>query len=82
MTHPAVEARVETASLDLPVLDALARLHLQLRRRGGRLWLLTDDPHAAELLSLVGLGLEPRGHAEAGEQGRVQEVVHVRDATP
>lgn len=68
-----------------PVLadvDVLARLALLARRQQLPLEIRTDRP-CAELCALVGLtGAllgQVGGQAEAGEQRRVQEVVHVHE---
>lgn len=67
--------------LDLVAVDALARLQLRAQRCGARVEVQADDPVAAGLLALTGLsgllGGQPAGQAEAGEQRRVEEVVHV-----
>lgn len=66
------------AGTDLAAVDAVARLHLVAVRLGVRL-VVVPDP--AGVLALTGLsallGGDPRRQAEAGEQRRVQEVVHV-----
>ncbi len=41
--------------VDLATVDALARLRLAARRRGGRVWLHHASPELQELLALVGL---------------------------
>ena len=78
-------------TVDLGVLDVLARLQLLARRLGVSVHVVTaagDDPDAlTELLAVTGLDvlrqtgqppqLQPRGQAEPREQRRVEEVVHV-----
>jgi hypothetical protein len=42
--------------LDLAVVDEVARLQLEARRRGCSIWLRRACPSLVELLELVGLG--------------------------
>jgi hypothetical protein len=75
---------------DLPLVDLLARLRLVTRRLGLGLVVLGASPELERLLTLVGLravvpldpqpGSERLGHAEAGEEPGVEEVVDVHDA--
>ncbi len=66
-----IVARVDVRRPDLALVDSLARLQLDARRRGGRLRLrnVTDDLRG--LLELVGLAdvlaVEPRREPELGE---------------
>jgi len=67
---------------DLSVVDALARMELEARRRGGSIGLRNPCPKLLELLELVGLAgflVEVDGEAEGGEQLGVQEVVEPDD---
>ena len=63
--------------IDLAVVDELARLHLDARRRGCSIWLRHACPDLVELLRLVGLAdvLQVGGKTEGGEQAGVEEVV-------
>lgn len=78
----AIEVVVESTSPDLALVDALARLQLVVRRRGGSIRVRPCD-ELRELLLLVGLsevlGVEPRREAEEGIQLRVEEVVEPGD---
>lgn len=70
--------------VDLGLVELVARLVLAARQRGSRVCVVGPGAgRLVELIELVGLGgltaSEPRGQPEAGEQGGVQEVVHVRD---
>ncbi|MFP5346632.1 MAG: lipid asymmetry maintenance protein MlaB [Actinomycetes bacterium] len=71
---------------DAVTVEALARLQLTAKRRGGSLLLRGVSPQLTRLLALAGLtavlpaepsALGVRGEAEEGEQVRVEEV---RDA--
>ena len=68
-------------TVDLGVLDVLARLALAARRRGTRLEVRGGEDLARllHLCGLAGLVVQPLGQPEAGEQGGVEEVVHVLD---
>ena len=71
-------------TVDLGVVDVLARLALVARRRGVRLCVRADEGLTGllaltGLLRPTGLVLQPLGQPEAGEQGRVEEVVDVLD---
>ena len=83
-----VDVDVEVA--DLRVVDALVRLQLTATRARSRLRLREASADVRRLLDLTGLAavicdlplpgdLEAVGHAEAGEQGGVEEVVQVDD---
>ena len=63
--------------VDLAVIDELARLQLDARRRGCSIWLRHACPDLVELLRLVGLAevLQVGGKTESGEQAGVEEVV-------
>ena len=78
-----VVARVDARRPDLALVDALARLQLDARRRGGRLRLRNVTDELRGLLELVGLAdvlaLEPRREPEQREQLRVDEVVQPGD---
>ncbi len=78
-----VVARVDARRPDLALVDALARLQLDARRRGGRLRLRNVTDELRGLLELVGLAdvlaVEPRREPELGEQLGVQEVMQPRD---
>ncbi len=67
-------------TVDVGVVDVLARLALVARRRGVRLRVRADEGLAG-LLALVGLRavVQPLGEPEAGEQRGVEEVVDVLD---
>ena len=76
--------------VSLATVDAVLRLHLAVRRAGGRLAVRGATAELAELMSLVGLDPmllldpqcgsgEPQGQSEAGEQLLVEEVVDVGD---
>ena len=78
------------ADADLRVVDALVRLQLTATRSRSRLQLRAAPADVHRLLGLTGLAavlcdlavpgdLEAVRHAEAGEQGGVQEVVQVHD---
>jgi len=68
---------------DLGVVDVLARLRLLARRQGCEVRVRGAGDDVLTLLALTGLRaggaapLQPGGQAEAGEQPRVEEVVHV-----
>jgi anti-anti-sigma regulatory factor len=74
-----IVARVDAQQPDLALVDSLARLQLDARRRGGRLRLRNVTDELRGLLELVGLAdvlaLEPRGQPELGEQLGVDEVM-------
>ena len=85
-TRRTVLCDVDVAA-DLRVVDALLRLQLTATRARSRLRLRDAPADVHRLLSLTGLSavvceLEPVGHAEAGEQGGVEEVVQVDDLAP
>ena len=77
-----IDARVETTSPDLGLVDALARLQLAARRRG---CLIQFQPsqELRELLLLVGLAEvlcgEPRRQAKERIELGIQEVVQPDD---
>lgn len=80
---------VGDATIDLALIDGLARLHLLAGRLGWSLCVRNPHHDLCELLELVGLSgvvategsdLEPRGEAEGCEQLGVQEVVPRGDA--
>ena len=60
------------ARADVHVVDALARLQLAAKRRGGRIVLQNASRDLAELVGLMGLadalGLEPRRQPEEREE--------------
>jgi hypothetical protein len=66
-----VVARVDVRRPDLALVDALARMQLDARRRGGRLRLRNATDELRGLLELVGLAdvlaVEPRREPELGE---------------
>lgn len=72
-------------SVDVSLVDDVARLHLAARRLGCTVRLRHACPELSELLELAGLakieaggselGLQARGKAESGEQVGVEEVV-------
>jgi predicted methyltransferase MtxX (methanogen marker protein 4) len=78
-----IVARVDAQQPDLALVDSLARLHLDARRRGGRLRLRNVTDELRGLLELVGLAdvlaIEPRRKPELGEQLGVKEVMQPRD---
>jgi hypothetical protein len=78
-----IVARVDARRPDLALVDSLARLQLDARRRGGRLRLRNVTDELRGLLELVGLAdvlaVEPRREPELGEQLGVQEVMQPRD---
>ena len=78
-----IVARVDARRPDLALVDALARLQLDARRRGGRLRLRNVTDELRGLLELVGLAdvlaVEPRRESELGEQLGVEEVMQPRD---
>jgi hypothetical protein len=53
---------------DLAAVDALARVQLAVRRRGGRIQLRQMCVELDELLDLVGLGREVGGQPEGREE--------------
>jgi hypothetical protein len=61
---------LECAAVDLAVVDELARLQLESRRRGCSIWLRHACPELVALLRLVGLSevLQVGGKAEELEQ--------------
>jgi hypothetical protein len=71
---------------DLGVVDALARLQLAARRRGGSIRLRDPCPELRGLLELVGLAeallVEAGREPELGEQPGVEEVVQAGDPAP
>ena len=69
-------------SVDLSLVDDLARLQLHAGRAGWRLALDRPPAPLVELLALVGLPLEVLGQSEGGEQLRVEEVVVPDDPVP
>ncbi len=66
---------------DISVVDELARLQLEARRRGCSIWLRDACAELTALLDLVGLAdvLQVGGEAEGGEECRVEEVVVPHD---
>ena len=78
-----VVARVDARRPDLALVDALARLQLDARRRGGRLRLRNVTDELRGLLELVGLAdvlaVEPRREPKLGEELGVEEVMQPRD---
>ena len=60
---------------DLSMVDELARLQLAARRMGCSIRLHQACPSLADLLDLVGLGVEVGREAEGREQVRVEKVV-------
>jgi predicted methyltransferase MtxX (methanogen marker protein 4) len=78
-----IVARVDARRPDLALVDALARLQLDARRRGGRLRLRNVTDELRGLLELVGLAdvlaVEPRREPELGEQLGVDEVMQPRN---
>ena len=78
-----VVARVDARRPDLALVDSLARLQLDARRRGGRLRLRNVTDELRGLLELVGLAdvlaVEPRREPELGEELGVEEVMQPRD---
>jgi len=66
-----IVARVDARRPDLALVDSLARLQLDARRRGGRLRLRNVTDELRGLLELVGLAdvlaVEPRREPELGE---------------
>jgi hypothetical protein len=83
--------RVADGPPDLTVVEALARLQLEARRRGCSIRVLGPSPELCELLDLVGLAdlvagagdlpLENGRQTESGEELRVEEAVEPGDAT-
>ena len=85
-TRRTVRCDVDVAA-DLRVVDALVRLQLMATRSRSRLLLREAPADVHGRLALTGLSavvceLEPVGHAEAGEEGGVEEVVQVDDLPP
>jgi hypothetical protein len=78
-----VLGHVDARSPDLALVEALARLQLNARRRGERLGLRNVSEELRALLELVGLdqvlAVEARRHPELGEQLRIDEVVQPGD---
>jgi hypothetical protein len=78
-----VLGHVDAHRPDLALVEALARLQLGARRRGGRLRLSNVSDELRGLLELVGLdrvlAVEARRQSELGEQLGVDEVVQPRD---
>jgi len=78
-----IVARVDARKPDLALVDSLARLQLDARRRGGRLRLRNATDELRGLLELVGLAdvlaVEPRREPKLGEQLGVEEVMQPRD---
>ena len=77
------------AEPDALTLDALARLALAATRLGLAIRFVNANPKLVDLLAAVGLadvigvsGVEMHGLVEHGEEGRVDEEVHLRDAVP
>jgi hypothetical protein len=81
-----VVAAVDAQRPDLALVDWLARLQLDARRRGGRLRLRNVTDELRGLLELVGLAdvlaVEPRREPELREQLGIDEVVQPRDLGP
>lgn len=85
-----VVGRIPGRRPNLAVVEALARLHLEARRRGCSIRVRDPSRELCELLELVGLGVlvaRPRDlrvevgrKAEGGEQLRVEEAVEPGDA--
>ena len=70
----------EDGNVDLRVVNALARLQLNARRRGCTVWLRDACPNLVELVDLVGLaGVlqvgQPARESEGLEERGVEEVV-------
>jgi hypothetical protein len=94
MSGPRVLASwpLTTSRLDLSVIDELARLQLEARRRGWSIRLRTRCRRLAELLNVTGLdrvvatievlGVEVDGEAEGREQGGIEEGVDLRNESP
>ena len=78
-----IVARVDARRPDLALVDSLARLQLDARRRGGRLRLRNATDELCGLLELVGLAdvlaVEPRREPKLGEELGVEEVMQPRD---
>jgi hypothetical protein len=81
-----VVGRLDACTPDLGLVDVLARMQLEARRRGWRLRLRDASPQLVGLLELVGLAslsalepLEPRRQPELGEQLGEEEVVQPGD---
>ena len=79
-----VVGRLESAHLDLEIVDALARLQLAARRIGCSVVLREASIDLCGLIDLAGLSesglvVEPRREAEGREQFGVQEVVDAGD---
>jgi hypothetical protein len=78
-----VLGHVDARSPDLALVEALARLQLSARRRGGRLRLANVSDELRGLLELVGLdrvlAVEARRKPELGEELRIDEVVQPGD---
>lgn len=85
-----VVGRVPGRRPDLALVEALARLHLEARRRGCSIRVRAPSRELCELLDLVGLGglVAPPGdlvldmgrQAECGEELGVEEAVEPGDA--
>jgi hypothetical protein len=78
-----IVARLDARAPGLSLVDALARLQLDVRRRGGAMRLRDAPEELGGLLDLLGLAgvirVEPRRQAERGEQVGGEEVVQPRD---
>ena len=78
-----VIGHLDARRADLAVVDALARVQLSARRRGGRVGLTNVSEQLRGLLELTGLGdalgVEAQRQAELGEQLGVDEVVQPAD---
>jgi hypothetical protein len=76
-------ARLPPGRPDVALVDAVARVALEARRRGLALRLRDASDELRGLLELVGLAgvlaVEPRRQPELGEELRVEEVVQSRD---
>jgi hypothetical protein len=73
-------ALVNPAKPDLGTVENLARLQLQARRAGFRVWLCDIAPALKGLLDLTGLLREVGGQAESGEEAfGIQEGVDPGD---
>jgi STAS domain len=78
-------ARLDSRGADLALVDALMRLQLRVRRRGGQVVLRGASQQLRGLLALVGLADvlrvegEPERQPELGEELGKDEVVQPRD---
>lgn len=78
-----VVRRVDATKPDLALVDVLARMQLEARRRGLAVELVDPPPALCALLAFCGLaellGLDARRQPELGEPIRADEVVQSRD---